>query len=99
MKHRKEGRSDDPELDHVVIPLMGRFKGESGGRKFMIVLATETNSGIEIGRWVDLLTSLLEMEGKRDSTGPALCHKDGNLFNSACLNAELHDVLLEIQQN
>ncbi len=98
VKRRKDGKSDDPTLEHVVIPLMGRFKGESGTRNFMMVLATQTNSGIEIGKWVDLLSALLEMEGKSATSGPALCHEDGSLFNSACLNAELHDVLLEIQQ-
>lgn len=97
VKRRKDGRSDDSELDHVVVPLMGRFKGESGSRNFMMVLSSVTNSGIEIGRWVDLLSALLEMEGKGVNTGPGLCHEDGSLFNAACLNAELHDVLLEIQ--
>lgn len=78
---------------------MGRFKAETGTRNFMMALANESDSGLEIGRWVHLLSAKLEMEGLSKSIGPAICNADGSLVTSQELNAELHDVLLEIQAN
>ena len=40
---------------------------------------------------------MLEMEDLNKSIGPAICNEDGSLVTAQDLNAELHDVLLEIQ--
>jgi len=43
----------DPNLpDHVIIPLLGRFKGEIGSRYHLTPLATRTSSGIAVREWV-----------------------------------------------
>ena len=99
VKWRQGGRTKKVDMTHVVVPLMGRFKAETGTRNFMMALANESDSGLEIGRWVHLLSAKLEMEGLSKSIGPAICNADGSLITAQELNAELHDVLLEIQAN
>ena len=76
-------RNDGKDLDvngHVVIPLMGRFKGETGERNLIVVLANCTRSGLHICKWVDMLSSLLLVEGKGNSVGPAICDRNGNML-------------------
>ena len=48
----REGKS---HLKHpfVIVPLMGRFKGENGERNLMFLLANRTKSGIEIRKWLE----------------------------------------------
>lgn len=99
IKWRQTGRTNNGDTAHVVVPLMGRFKAETGTRNFMMALANESASGLEIGRWVHLLSALLEMEGFSKSIGPAICNADGSLVTAQELNAELHDMLLEVQAN
>lgn len=99
VKWRQEGRTSKGDTAHVVVPLMGRFKAETGTRNFMMALAAESVSGLEIGRWVHLLSAMLEMEDLSKSIGPAFCNDDGSLVTAQDLNAELHDVLLEIQSD
>jgi hypothetical protein len=61
--------------DIVTIPMMGRFKGETGERNVMRVLVRETQSGIRIGKWVDRLVRVLMAEGRNSGgePGPAFC--------------------------
>ena len=40
-----------PEHPHVMIPLQGRFKGETGERWHLLPIAWRTRSGIEVGVW------------------------------------------------
>ena len=48
---------------HVVLPLLGRFKGETGETYHMIVVSGETNSGLKIGKWVKIGLKLKERSG------------------------------------
>jgi hypothetical protein len=55
--------SQHPEFPHLVVPLLGRLKGEMGERYHMMILARETASGIQPGKWADRLAgSLRRME-------------------------------------
>ena len=50
-RHRDDER--DSEMNgHVVIPLMGRFKNETGERNLLLVLANVTQSGLDIRKCV-----------------------------------------------
>ena len=100
VKRRNDGvgnKMEEEELDHVVIPLMGRFKGETGERNLILVLAKKTSSGIEIRKWVDRLIALLSIEGRDKVIGPAICHMDGVVFSMRDLNQRLHTLLEAIQ--
>ena len=90
-------RRDDGRLlernGHCVIPLMGRFKNETGERNLLMVLANETRSGLDIRYWVDKFSGLLMAEGRGTEPGPAVCNPDGYCMESWRLNEELHSVL------
>jgi hypothetical protein len=40
---------------HVIVPLIGRLKGETGETYHMMILARVTSSGVMAGRWADRL--------------------------------------------
>ena len=96
IKHRLDGRNH-LEHPHVVIPLMGRFKNETGERNMMLALASKTSSGIEIRKWVERLIILLMREGKGSTVGPALCEKDGTVMARWKINGIIREALLRIQ--
>jgi len=83
---------------HVLIPLMGRFKGENGERNVLLALTSVTdNGGIPIRRWVERLAATLMHEGKHRSVGPALCNQSGYVIHQSELNKELWEMLQRIQ--
>ena len=43
----------DKDILHVVVPLLGRFKGETGERCYLLLLANTTDSGIQMRKWVE----------------------------------------------
>ena len=92
VKRRDDGRSLQRN-GHCVIPLMGRFKNETGERNLVMVLANETISGLKIRYWVDKFSELLKSEGRGNEPGPAVCNGDGYCMESWRLNEELHLVL------
>jgi hypothetical protein len=51
--------SEHEECPHVVVPLLGRLKDETGERYHMMILARVTTSGLEPGKWIDRLGELL----------------------------------------
>jgi hypothetical protein len=96
VRRRDDGR-DREEDGHVIVPLMGRFKNETGERNLLMVLANRTKGGLDIRRCVDRFTSILLREGKGSNTGPAVCNEDGGAMERWRLNNELHDVLERVQ--
>ena len=94
--HISVGARDD-KVPHVLVPLLGKFKGECGERLHVLPMASVTSSGIKIRAWLELLVKLLEHEGKTD--GPALCDaKEGYLMRSSEIEAVFHDQLEWVQQ-
>jgi hypothetical protein len=86
---------------HVIIPMMGRFKGETGERNILRVLVPVTKSGIQVKRWVDwLIDDLLKSEGRHDTLkpGPAFCDENGSVLSYSVLNGWFHDKMLKIQE-
>ena len=82
---------------HVVIPLMGRFKGETGERNVLLVLANESANGLEMRKWVERLAMVLTKEGRMQTVGPAICNTNGFVMERGRLNALLHEALGKIQ--
>eukprot|EP00980_Cylindrotheca_fusiformis_P023557 scaffold10595_cov116-Cylindrotheca_fusiformis.AAC.1 len=50
---------EHPTHPHVVLPLLGRLKGEQGERYHMIFMARVTKSGVRAGVWADRLGLLI----------------------------------------
>ena len=40
---------------HIVAPLMGRFKGETGERNLLLCMVNVTASGIPVRKWLERL--------------------------------------------
>ena len=84
---------------HVVAPLMGRFKNETGERNMLLALASVTSSGIEIRKWLERLVILLRREGRDSKVGPAVCESDGYLMERWKINGILRESLSRIQRD
>ena len=82
---------------HVLAPLLGRFKSETGEGLILLALVAESNSGIKFRFWLEKLVELIRFEGRDQSAGPAFANKDGTIIASKTLNDELLRVL-EIAQ-
>ena len=85
----------DQRCPHVIVPLLGRFKGEEGDRMHVIPLVNETRSGIRIRIWIERLVRLLKQE--RKSNCPAFCDEDGYLLRATDLEGVIHPILKEMQ--
>jgi hypothetical protein len=68
---------------HVMIPLLGRFKGETGERWHLLPIVWKTRSGIEAGIWAGRLkSSLLE---RRRLNGFVFSNKKGKQAKASTL--------------
>ena len=86
------------KIPYVLIPLLGRFKGETGERNVLLPFAAVTKSGIQVRVVVDRLLAVLAQEGR--TTGelsPAFCHKGGKSISRTELNNEFIASLERIQ--
>lgn len=95
VRRRMDGKNH-PTHPHVLAPLMGRFKNETGERNMLLALASVTKSGIEIRKWLERLIILLLREGKDRKPGPAICEKDGFVMTRWKINCILRESLLRI---
>jgi hypothetical protein len=81
---------------HVIITLLGEFKGELGYKYHLMSLASTTSSGIELRWWIERLIQIREEEGCL--LGPAFGHKDGSVALMREYDAILHHFLEMIQK-
>ena len=88
---------DHPNHPNMVIPLMGWFKNEVGEQNLLLTLASETQSGITIQKWVEQLIILLIREGRSNQVRPAICERDGFLMERWKINGIFHEALARIQ--
>jgi hypothetical protein len=93
-KYTQENES--PNLaPHVIIPLLGRFKGEIGSRYHLTPMAAKTRSGIDVKVWVERLVEQKALEGR--SNGPAFGDSKGNVAQASVYEVEILDRLQMIQ--
>ena len=78
---------------HVLAPLLGRFKSETGERLILLVLVNESDSGIKFRFWLEELVKLIIYEGRDRCAGPAFSNRDGTIIASRSLNDEFLRVL------
>lgn len=81
--------------DHVIIPLLGRYKGELTARYHLTPLAAETSSGLKVLRWVERLVQVREQEGRVQ--GPAFCDHFGRIARSSDIESPIMERLQLIQ--
>jgi hypothetical protein len=58
--------AQDLNNPRVIVPLIGRLKGEIGERYHMMVMAHVTTSGVMLGQWADRLGHSLIRQRKRN---------------------------------
>jgi hypothetical protein len=86
--------------DYITIPMMGRFKGETGELNVLRVMVKETSSGIRIGKWVERLVWVLVAEKRNDCAhpGPAFCDEQGQVLSYSYMNDLFHEELIKVQE-
>ena len=60
-------------------------------------MASLTDGGLQIRRWVEALVKILVAEGKNKTIGPALCDEKGFVLDHWFINLTLHHYLSRIQ--
>lgn len=91
-----QGR-DDASDPFVVIPLLGRFKGEEHFRQHLLVSASETASGLRPRKWLEALIGLHHQQGR--VRGPAICDKDGFVVKQSVMNAAFLSCLETVRED
>ncbi len=82
---------------HVLVVLLGNFKGETGVHHHMVSLASTTMSGIPLRWWLE---KLLEVQRDKGCThGPAFGRADGSVSSLHEYDGILHHFLVIIQQD
>jgi len=94
-KYLDQGKTGDKN-DHVILPLLGRFKNESGERLHLIPLPSTTESGFSPRWWLELLVHVRERQGITD--GPAFCWKYKKVAKMKYYENVFHDVLEVVQE-
>ena len=94
--HNERGRKD-PEIPHVVVPLLGQFKGEAGERSHLLLLVNKTNSGIQIRKWVDRAARLLAQEN-HSGAGAIMCNRDGSPLASFEVDTYFKEQVEKVQE-
>ena len=81
---------------HVVVALIGRFKGESGTRYHLMPLVEKTRSGLEPRKWIG---RLIECYKERNIThGPLFRGKDNAKMAQREMTQIFHRRLIEVQR-
>jgi hypothetical protein len=77
--------------DHVIIPLLGMYKGEAHQRYHLTPLAAVTNSGLQVRTWVSRLVQVHREIGRVH--GPAFGNRRGETLTSGFVESLLADRL------
>jgi hypothetical protein len=81
----------DHASPHVMIPLLGRFKGKTGEQWHLLPIVWRSRSGIEAGSWASrLLTSLLERNRRH---GFVFADKKGKQTKASTLEPRFYEQL------
>ena len=84
----------DDTCEDVIIPLLGRFKGEHHAKQHLISSKGITGSGIQVKQWIRRLMAVHRVQGR--STGPAFVNKDGYQSTTSEMNDLFLLLLVEI---
>ncbi|KAI2491132.1 hypothetical protein MHU86_23418 [Fragilaria crotonensis] len=84
----------DSDSDEVIVPLLGRFKGEHHAKQHLLISCAITGSGIRIKLWISRLIAVHNACGR--SSGPAFVNKRGYQSTTSDMNDLFLEVLNEI---
>jgi hypothetical protein len=81
--------------NHVVVPLLGRYKGEQHARYHLAPMAAVTDSGLKVRSWLERLVQTREEVGRIQ--GPAFQDRFGQLMSSRQIEARIMDQLQHVK--
>jgi hypothetical protein len=84
----------EPNGSHVVIPLLGRFKGEDHSSQHLMHSTSLTDSGIPVKTWVMRLLAI--HQGQSRSKGPVFLNPKGLQSTSAEMNSMFTECLVDL---
>jgi hypothetical protein len=84
-----------PAGDHVIVPLLGRYKGEMHNRYHLTPLAASTNSGIQVRCWLERLVGVWRDIGR--THGPAFGTREREVLASGFIEEKIVDLLFEVR--
>ena len=87
---------DLQEESFVIIPLLGRYKGEQHTRYHLIPMAVTADSGLRLREWLNRLVQVREDQGKVG--GPAFQDRQGAILSSRLVEGQLMDRLQLIKE-
>ena len=93
-KGRVESQS---KHEHVVIPLLGRFKNEDGEKWHVMVSASVTDSKFQVRSWVEKLVDVLKEEGR--GLGPAFCDSEGEMLSYSWIDEKFVEEVQSVQHS
>ncbi len=76
---------------YVIVPLLGKYKGEAHKRYHLTPMAATTSSGIQIRSWIKHLVVVQHEAGRNH--GPAFGDKYGEILESSFIEGTLADRL------
>jgi hypothetical protein len=79
----------------VIVPLLGRYKGEMHMRYHLTPLAAMTNSGIQVRVWLNRLVAVWREAGR--THGPAFGTRQGEVLEASFIEEKIVDLLFEIR--
>ena len=88
-KNLESGKDDT--VPHIVVPLLGKFKGEDFGRHHCLLAPPKSDSGFEPRLWLEWLVASKASQGI--FKGPAFCNKEGYVLFQTPFNNELKEQL------
>jgi hypothetical protein len=81
-------------LNHFIIPLMEKVKGEHHDRCHLIPCSFSTLSGLKQYVWLEQLRVVKSIQGLFD--GPAISDEKGRVLNSSTIFQGMHKILVEL---
>ena len=89
-------RFQDDASPDVVVPLLGRFKGEHHGKQHLLTSKGITGSGIRVKVWLKRVLAVHQIYGR--TSGPAFVNEDGYQTSTSEMNDAFLKLLGEIYE-
>jgi len=87
---------EDPALRHFIVPLIGRFKTETGEKTHLMPLAPVTASGVNAAIWVERILTWYELKGI--TRGPVFRDEEGEPVRTSDYDFEICERIEEVQR-
>ena len=87
-------RFHDESHPDVVVPLLGRFKGEHHAKQHLLTSVGVTSSGIRVKVWLRRLLAVHRLEGR--TSGPVFVNDEGYQSSTTEMNDSFLKLLVEI---